>query len=440
MKTLGVIAEYDPFHNGHLHHLRESLRLTGADKSVCVMSGDFLQRGGPALTDKRMRAEAAVRGGIDLVIELPFVYASGGAEQFARGAVGILDGLGLVDYLAFGSESGEIAGLQKIAGLFVNDSEIVNALIHDAMKTGISYPAALEKAVVSKLGAAVGRHMKGANNTLAIEYLKELLRLESGITPITIKRHKASLNEIDKESGIAGATAIRELLLNHTYCSPELSLRGAKRRGNPHDEATNHSINDIDSIKPYVPESTFKLLSGYLQSGGRFLSIDDLLPMLAYAISSSDPEQLSHILSATEGLEHRLIGAVRRGGDMADIIRLSKTKRYTLTRIRRLITHTVTGLTKEAMTAAAAEPLYARVLAFNEQGAKLIRLIKKKGKVPVITNANRETELLADSAATFSYDQKAADLHRILEYGALNGFDDLKIPPVAVTAPLSLRA
>jgi predicted nucleotidyltransferase len=404
-KTLGIIAEYDPFHNGHQYHLRESLRLTGAQQSLCVMSGDFVQRGGPALTDKRIRAEAAVRGGVDLVIELPFIYASGNAEWFARGAVGILNGLGLVDYLSFGSESGDVGALNEIAGLFVREAAAVNAGMRKAMDTGISYPAALEKTVISMLGAPAGRLMKGANNTLAIEYLKELQKQKSDITPVTIKRHKASIDETDEASGIAGATAIREILLT----------------------APAHSIKQIN---PYVPDTTYDLIEAHLRSGGRLLSIDDLLQMLIYTVSCSEAEPLSRILSATEGLEHRLIKAVRSGGDMARIIRLTKTKRYTQTRIRRLIAHTVIGLTKDAMYIAYPERLYARVLAFNDTGAKLIRRIKKQGSIPLITNANREEELLKDSQLTLSFDRKAADLHRIMEYGALNGFDDLKIPPV----------
>jgi predicted nucleotidyltransferase len=407
MKTLGIIAEYDPFHNGHLYHLRESLRMTCAERTVCVMSGDFVQRGGPALTNKRIRAEAAVRGGIDLVIELPFVYASGNAEWFARGAVGILDGIGIADYLSFGSESGDVTALNEIAELFAGSADRTDALVKEAMKTGISYPAALEKAVVSALGASLGRHMKGANNTLGIEYLKELLLRKSQIKPYALKRHKASLNEADEESGIAGATAIREML---------------KSQPSPH----------IKSVKPFVPASSYLMLKNHLNGGGQLLSIDDLLPMLAYRISCSDEKQLAEILSATEGLEHRLIRAVRSGSDMAQVIRLTKTKRYTETRVRRLIAHTVVGLTKEAMKAAIKEPLYARVLAFNDAGAKLIRRIKKQGNMPLITNANREQELLAASKVTLSFDKKAADIYRIMEYGTLSGFDDLKIKPKKV--------
>ncbi|MDR0518494.1 MAG: nucleotidyltransferase family protein, partial [Clostridiales Family XIII bacterium] len=211
MPVLGIIAEYDPFHNGHLYHLRESLSRTGADASVCVMSGGFTQRGLPAMFGKKLRAEAAAGCGVDLVIELPFVYAAGNAEHFARGAVRILDGLGIVDCLSFGSESGDIGALSEVAALFADDSDRLNAAVRSGMSDGLSYPAARERAAAELLGEGAAALMREPNNILAIEYLKELRRQGSAIEPFTLRRHAAGAGEVNQAAGVAGATAIRRM-------------------------------------------------------------------------------------------------------------------------------------------------------------------------------------------------------------------------------------
>ncbi|MDR1042694.1 MAG: nucleotidyltransferase family protein [Clostridiales Family XIII bacterium] len=413
MSVVGIIAEYDPFHNGHLYHLKESLLRIGAEASVALMSGCFTQRGLPAMLEKRLRARIATECGVDLVIELPFVYAAGNAEMFAKGAVRIMHGLGIVDSLSFGSESGDIGTLSEVAALLAEDSESLNEAIREGMGAGSCYPVAREAAVAGLLGAGVARLMKDPNNLLAIEYLKELMLLGSGIAPITVKRAAAGVGDVNSEEFIAGATAIRAMF---------------REGGEPYG---------------YVPDAAARAIRGHIASGGRLVFADDLFPHLVrtviaegqgFPFETDGPGgrgfALSDILSATEGLENRLVKAVRRARTMDEAVRFTKTRRYTETRVRRLILHSVMGLTKGAMCAAAAEPAYARVLAFSETGAKLIRRAKKKGGIPLITNANKEKDDLAPSPVTFSFDVKAAEFYQLLERGDIADHKETSEPPI----------
>ncbi|MDR0596330.1 MAG: nucleotidyltransferase family protein [Clostridiales Family XIII bacterium] len=417
MAVLGIIAEYDPFHNGHLYHLKESLTRTGAEASVCVMSGCFTQRGLPAMFGKRARAGAAAGCGVDLVIELPFVYAANNAEYFARGAVRILDGLGVVDFLSFGSESGEVAALSEVAALFADDSAELNAAVRSGMSDGLSYPAARDRAVAELLGAGAAALMREPNNILAIEYMKELRRQGSAIEPFTIKRYAAGAGEVNEGARVAGATAIRGMFeRGGGRKEGDAAEGGAAADGMPHRGG--------DDPFAFLPESSANAMREYIANGSPLASAEALFPFLAYAVimagsgcaggSAGRGFELAEILSATEGLENRLVSAVRRASNMYEAVRYTKTRRYTETRVRRLILHTVAGLTKELMAAAEKEPPYARVLAFTEKGAKLIRRAKKEGGIPFVSNSRTEKELCAAAPVTAGFDRKAEELYGLL--------------------------
>jgi predicted nucleotidyltransferase len=365
------------------------------------------------MLEKRLRARAAGACGVDLVIELPFVYAAGNAEMFAKGAVRIMHGLGIVDRLSFGSESGDRGALSEVAALLAEDPAPLNAAIRERMAEGSCYPVAREAAVAGLLGAETAALMRDPNNILAIEYLKELNIIKSGIAPLTIQRAAAGVDEVNREAFVAGATAIRAIF---------------RDGGDPY---------------RYVPDAAVRTIKNYIESGGHLVFADSLFPHLVRTVISegrvfpdetSDPGGrgfiLSDILSATEGLENRLVKAVRQAGTMDEAVRFTKTRRYTETRVRRLILHSVMGLTKDAMAAALAEPAYARVLSFSETGAKLIRRAKKEGAIPVITNANKEKDALAPSPVTFSFDVKAAELYRLLERGCISGYNEASEPPI----------
>ena len=194
MSVLGIVTEYNPLHNGHIHHLKESLAVSSADTAVCVMSGNFVQRGEPAIIDKWIRAEIALRAGMDLVIELPVVYALSSAELFAFGAVKILDSLGFVNAICFGSEAGALEPLDAIAEILANEPEEYKALLKKNLDKGLSYPASRESALKGFLGTGMAELVSSSNNILAIEYLKALKRLNSPIKAFTIHRIGGAYN------------------------------------------------------------------------------------------------------------------------------------------------------------------------------------------------------------------------------------------------------
>jgi predicted nucleotidyltransferase len=371
------------------------------------------------MLEKRLRAQVAAQCGVDLVIELPFVYAAGNAEMFAKGAIRIMHGLGVVDRLSFGSESGDMSALSEIAGLLAEDSAPLNEAIREGMAGGSCYPVAREAAVSGLLGAGTAALMREPNNILAIEYLKELKLMNSGIAPFTVKRTAAGVGEVNREALVAGATAIRAMF---------------REGGDPYG---------------YLPDAAARTIRSHMKAGGRLVFADTVFPHLVRTVISEGRNptyatdggtgriaaaSLSDILSATEGLENRLIKAARRARTMDEAVRFTKTRRYTETRVRRLILHSVMGLTKGAMSIAVAEPVYARVLSFSETGAKLIRRAKKEGAIPVITNANKERDDLAPSPVTFSFDVRAAEFYRLLERGTIAGYNEESEPPVRISA------
>ncbi|NTV90828.1 MAG: nucleotidyltransferase family protein, partial [Clostridiales bacterium] len=223
MSVLGIIAEYNPFHNGHLYHLRKSRLLTGARYVVCVMSGNFIQRGGPAIADKWSRAEMALSCGADLVIELPAVYAMSSAEYFAGGGVSLLNSLGIVDFLSFGSECGNLDEMKTLAEILSSEPAEYKAFLKDALDTGISYPAARESALMKYLSRTscngfpdealkLAGIIKSPNNILGIEYLKAIMRTGSVIKPVTVGRTGSAYNSEELQGTMSSATAIRKSL------------------------------------------------------------------------------------------------------------------------------------------------------------------------------------------------------------------------------------
>jgi predicted nucleotidyltransferase len=385
--VVGIVAEYNPFHEGHAYHLSEACRpriecgdggvefdgVVNNDVTVvAVMSGDFVQRGEPAIASKWARAEAAVSNGVDLVIELPFVYACGNAEYFAKGAVKILSGLGVVTHMAWGSESGDESSLRAAASLFASDSDELNLLIKEGMSAGKAYPRAREEALKVLTGSSkIASLLRTANDTLGIEYLKQLQLLDVDIKPIIVKR-------------VFGVTASE--------------IRAEMRGG-------------VDALEP-------------------------LLQFLSYICLTKTNSELSEILSATEGLENRLISAVRKSSSMVDVIKRTKTKRYVETRIRRLILHTVMGLTKEDMQIADSGGVYGRILGASEKGTKLLRRIKKEetAKFPLISNPKKQFSLLTEPSQIMirKYDLLASDLYQLIMSGSLDSYsDDLVSPWIA---------
>lgn len=403
MKVLGIIAEYNPFHNGHLYHLRESIKLAEPDYTVCVMSGDFTQRGEPAMADKWIRGSAAVKNGIDLVLELPFAFACNNAEHFAAGAVDIFNRMGCVTHLSFGSETGELNTLQKAAEYLSAEDDQLKAGIKEFSDLGLSFPKARYEAVKKHMGPSYSEVLKTANNILAVEYLKQLFITKSEIVPLTVKRYGTGYHDKETYENIASASAIRD----------QIAVSGS-----------------FDEISSLVPSETFEVLRGI--DKGVNVKFNDFYQMMLYRIITSDAEQLSTILSATEGLENRMKKAAGESVDMDSMIKAVLSKRYTYTRIHRLLTHTMIQLDKESFREIREDHInYGRVLGFSKKGAELLKRIKTEecNTIPLLTNINREITNDAKEWKLLKYDVMASDLYNLAAYGEIYTHSDYVMKP-----------
>ncbi|HVI42131.1 MAG TPA: nucleotidyltransferase [Anaerovoracaceae bacterium] len=398
MKVLGIIAEYNPFHNGHLYHLKESVRITEPDYTVCVMSGNFTQRGEPAMADKWIRASAAVKNGIDLVLELPFAFACNNAEYFAAGAVDIFNRLGCVTHLSFGSEAGDLSALSGAAEYLSYEDEELKNSIKEFADQGISFPRARYEAVRKCKGEIYSDVLKSSNNILAVEYLKQLYLTKSSIEPVTVKRYGTGYHDKGSFEDIASASAIRR----------QLGISG-----------------NMNEVFDFLPSKTYEVLQSI--DRGVNISFNDFYQVLLYQILTSDTERLGTILSATEGLENRVKKAAAESVDMDSMIKAVLSKRYTDTRIHRLLTHILIHLDKESFRDIWDHRInYGRVLAFSQKGASLLKQIKKKemNSIPILTNINREISRESGEWKLLKYDITASDVYNLIAYGEIYTHSD----------------
>lgn len=375
MRTVGLIVEYNPFHNGHRYHLQQSRKITGAEAVVAVMSGNFLQRGEPALLDKWYRTRMALEGGCDLVIELPVAYATHAAEWFGYGAVALLEATGVVDAFCFGSESGELGLLLEAAELLADEPQGFKDSLKQLLDTGINYPSAYSEAIsasLSNLGRTDAASFSFAlpNHTLGLHYLIALKRLNGKMEPFTIAREKAQYSqETVTDNRIASATAIRKLLLE-------------ERR--------------LEAIGSYVPESTHRILAEAWEAKRCPVSWDGFVAPLLHAALTRTAEELSGYRDIAEGLEHRLLRSLplMKSMQFEELLLLLKTKRYTRTRIQRALLSLLLGHAKPSFTPdkLAGGVQYIRVLGFTERGKQLLRRMRKEAKLPVLLSAARASE------------------------------------------------
>ena len=364
MKVLGIIAEYNPFHNGHLYHLQKCRSEAEADFVVAVMSGNFTQRGEAAVMDKWARSRAAVECGIDLVLELPFAYAVNSAEFFAKGGIGILQGLGCVTHLGFGAEAGNLNSLMSIAEAHWEEDR---ALKH-FLRTGISYAKAKEEWLKERLGAEMAALAITPNNILALEYLKQLKKTGSTIIPVMVNRKGPGYLDPEPADRFASATAIR----NH--------LGEAER-------------------EVYMPAPAVRLLREAPHADKQ-----RYFDLIRTVILRSSTKELSKICSVSEGLENRIKSMVRTTGSLEELIACISSKRYPKTRISRILCQTVMGLGDFQ------DAYYARVLAAGTKGMQLLRQIKKTAEISVITNINKQNVL----PPLLQYDMLASDIYHVL--------------------------
>lgn len=382
MKIAGIIAEYNPFHTGHAYHIQKTRELTGADYIVVVMSGDFVQRGAPALYSKHLRTRMALLGGADLVFELPSTHACESAEFFAQSAVGLLDGLGCVDVLSFGSESGTIEPFLKLGSFLATETPEYRNLLKEYLKKGESFPKARSLALQKLLSDTdTGTFLQTPNNILGVEYCKALCRQNSPIRPFTVKREGNAYHEEALKEQLPSASAIRAL-----WKSADCKMTDA-------------------SVSSCFPPAVSALLSQTF-SCPQFLDEEDFSPYLRWLLFSADKAQLASYQDVTPDFVQRLFHTRSSYESWGQYAALLKTRELTYSRICRMLMHCLLQISD-------AEPLsYARLLGFRRQAAPVLSELKKRSSIPVITKAADASSLLPDeSAAVFSKNVEISNLY-----------------------------
>lgn len=363
-KILGIIAEYNPFHNGHLYHLENSKKLTNCEYTIAIITGNFTQRGSTSIIDKWEKTKAALSNGIDLVIELPLLYSISSAENFADGAIKILNSLNIVDYLSFGTETTDINILDDIANVLYNEPEQYKSLLLDELKKGLSFPKARENALLNYLNDfnKYSNVLSNPNNILGIEYLKALKKYKSTITPICIPRFETSYNSIDFSNNFASATAIRNLIKNNRF----------------------------NEIKDLIPNSTYSIL---LENFNKEHIIPDLNVFekeIMYILRKMTIEEISDLPDVSEGLEFTIKNAVNSCNTICESTDLIKSKRYTLSRINRIFLYALLDINKKDMNLSKNTLPYIRVLGFNEQGKSLLSKVSKNNpSLNIVTSVKK---------------------------------------------------
>lgn len=407
MKAVGLVTEYNPFHNGHLYHLNKAMELTGADISVAVMSGDFVQRGEPAVLDKYTRTSMALNSGVNLVVELPVNYAVSSAESFAAGALKVLDYV-KADSIAFGSESGDIERLSKLAHILCDNEDTLYKEISKYTANGISYAAARQKVVEKLTDKDTAAMLTSSNNILAVEYLKAIIKNNYAIKPYTVQRQGDSYNDTDIRSEYASATALRENL-------------------------------KADNISEYIPVKAGLILS----SNTNYIYPDDITEVLFTRLldilfaSNYDKNVFIENVMQYPDVSKEIAGRLYKSAmDMitrtvpqrseskdnwvfsfGSLCEHIKTKEVPLSRIKRALVRITLGLDKKHMEKYANEP-YIRVLGFDKKGQEYLSYIRKTVEVPLITKtADYKEMLLDDIHAANIYNMIVAGKYGVKEFG-----------------------
>lgn len=407
MKAVGLVTEYNPFHNGHLYHLNKAMELTGADISVAVMSGDFVQRGEPAVLDKYTRTSMALNSGVNLVVELPVNYAVSSAESFAAGALKVLDYI-KADSIAFGSESGDIERLSKLAHILCDNEDTLYKEISKYTANGISYAAARQKVVEKLTDKDTAALLTSSNNILAVEYLKAIIKNNYAIKPYTVQRQGDSYNDTDIRSEYASATALRENL-------------------------------KADNISEYIPVKAGLILS----SNTNYIYPDDITEVLFTRLldilfaSNYDKNVFIENVMQYPDVSKEIAGRLYKSAmDMitrtvpqrseskdnwafsfGSLCEHIKTKEVPLSRIKRALVRITLGLDKKHMEKYSNAP-YIRVLGFDKKGQEYLSYIRKTVEVPLITKtADYKEMLLDDIHAANIYNMIVAGKYGVKELG-----------------------
>lgn len=414
MKVIGIVAEYNPFHNGHHYLIKAARQKYPGAAVVCVMSGHFLQRGEPALINKWSRAEMAVHGGVDLVLELPLVFSVRSAYYFARASLILLAKTGLVTHLAFGSESGSQQDLQTIAHLLVNEPKEYRKLLKSYLQQGDSFPSARARALQSFLGHDTKQILSQPNNILALEYLRVIEELQLRMEPIIVERqghfHSADLNQF------ASATAIRQSLSHGT---------------------------DMADLRHALPASSHLIIEREIQRGAGPVFQHYLEPLILYRLRTMPLAELRQINEVTEGLEYRLKEASLRCGTWDELRHTVKSKRYSMTKINRLLLYVLLNIQAQHIEEFdQTEPFYYHVLAFSSRGQYLLQQMQRWSNLPIFSRGSQVKEAFDGKLGSsvqdmISLDVMATDLYNLLlpSPSLRSGRLDFTTSPLRIDSP-----
>ena len=426
MNILGLIVEYNPFHNGHIYHLSKSIEKTNATHTVAIMSGNFLQRGEPALFDKYTRAKIAVENGVDLVIELPTLFACQSAEIFSHGAITILNSLNCINSICFGSEEGNTEILYNIAEILANEPNEFKLLLKKYLDDGLLFPTARANALFDYIHQdkknnfiqnyskeQLSKTLNSSNNILGIEYIKNLIHLNSSIKPFTISRVQSEYNSEEIESDICSATAIRTSLKENT---------------------------DLFHLKNVIPEKTYNILNEKIDNG--FLPMfDDFFFDILKTIILRDMDTLKEYFEVNEGIENRIYKDIFTSEFLHELQLAIKSKRYTLTKIKRTLNNILLGIKKSDMQLIKNIDTipYIRILAFNDKGREILKEIKNKSEIKIINKFSNISFSLDDTIfkTLISYDIKATNIYNSIYYK--NNKDLVKGPIDFYTHPIYVK-
>ena len=389
MKTAGIIAEYNPFHNGHEYHIKRTREETGADFIVVAMSGNFVQRGAPALIDKYSRTKSALCAGADIVLQIPPSYSLASAESFAEGAVSLLMSTGVVQNLSFGSEAGNLNELNKVARILADEPPQFKKSLQKHLKSGISYPAARSRALIDCCPEMTGitELTSSPNNILAIEYLKSLLKSHSTIQPVTIKRFGAGYNDpyTPGQSGLS-AKAIREAVSYGSY---------------------------NDSLSEYMPEESFNSLKEAIEKK-QTLTEDDFSEMIIYKLIAERQLGYTKYLDVSDDLSDRIVNNLDKFTGFSDFCNLIKTKDKTYTRVSRALFHILLGIrdNDESSFDYTGPCPYIRILGFRKSAESLVSSMKSYASVPIITGyTDAEKSLYSEQLKQLKDESRIEDLY-----------------------------
>ncbi|MDP4153045.1 MAG: nucleotidyltransferase family protein [Bacillota bacterium] len=375
MKISAVICEYNPFHSGHAYHIQKT-RENGATHIISLMSGNYVQRGDIAVFDKWTRAKLAVYGGADLVLELPTPYAMASAETFARGAVTLLNNLNCVDELSFGSEIGNLTMLKLIADL--SETPVLSKAIRGFLDEGASFPKAVSRAYEKTMGHELSDVLNTPNNVLAVEYIKALKKIKSKIQPFTIQRIGSGHHDPIEKEGYVSASFMRD------------EIKGGR----------------FDELRSYMTDRQFELLKNEIEAGRAPYLLEWMNKAILAKLRTMSDYDFQKLPDLSEGIEQRLMNFIKQCVSVEEICMSVKTKRYPLSRIRRLVISAFLGLSKKFSIQSAP---YARVLAMNNKGREILSSIKSS--IPILTKPADVNEMCMEAQMLFEFESHATDLY-----------------------------